>query len=88
MGHIVVRSLPAGRVAEPGESLARSGLDYAYMSDFPWMHAYAHSDLGNVLAAQGRRDEARAELERAIQRFESFGNVAEADRTRKLLVEL
>src|SRR5438270_5132064 len=73
---------------DEAESLARSGLDYAYMSDFPWMHAYAHSDLGNVLAAQGRRDEARAELERAIQRFESFGNVAEADRTRKLLVEL
>jgi len=41
-----------------------------------------------VLAAAGRKAEARAELERAVERFESIGDVFEAERTRGLLVEL
>jgi hypothetical protein len=41
-----------------------------------------------VLSAAGRADEARSELESAIERFESVSNTFEAERMRGLLVEL
>ena len=69
-------------------ALARDALRYAYETDFPAVHAVVHRTLADALAAAGRRDEAAAELERAIERFESYGNAFEADRTRALLVEL
>jgi class 3 adenylate cyclase/tetratricopeptide (TPR) repeat protein len=73
---------------EAAESLAEEGLEYAYLTDFPWVHAMAHRNHAYVLAAGGRPNEAQAELERAIECFASFGNVVEVEKTRALLVEL
>jgi ATP/maltotriose-dependent transcriptional regulator MalT len=73
---------------ETAESLAKDALRYAYETDFPWVHANARRGYAYVLAAAGRAAEARAELELAAKAFESFGNAVEAERTRRLLVEL
>jgi class 3 adenylate cyclase/tetratricopeptide (TPR) repeat protein len=73
---------------EVAESLARDGIEYAYQTDFPWVHAIAHRNHAYVLVAAGRPDEARTALERAVECFESFGNAVETEKTRALLVEL
>jgi class 3 adenylate cyclase/tetratricopeptide (TPR) repeat protein len=73
---------------EAAESLARDGVEYAYQTDFPWVHGVAHRDHAYVLAAAGRPKEAQRELQRSIECFESFGNVVEVEKTRALLVEL
>jgi hypothetical protein len=70
------------------ESLARDALEYAYKTDFSWVHADVHTALAYVLAASDRIEEARAELETALDRHLSHGNAFEAERTRQLLVEL
>jgi tetratricopeptide (TPR) repeat protein len=70
------------------ESLARDGLRFAGELDFSWVHAVAHRSLAYVLAAAGRSDEARVELERTVELFESYGNTFEAGQARALLVEL
>ena len=74
--------------ADEALQFGHEALRYAYETDFPAVHASVHRALAGALAAAGRRDEARAELERAIVRYESYGNAFEADRTRGLLVEL
>jgi ATP/maltotriose-dependent transcriptional regulator MalT len=73
---------------DAAESLSRDSLDYAYQTDFPSVHATAHRSRAYALAAAGRPAEARTELELAVDRFESFGSVVEAEKTRALLVEL
>jgi tetratricopeptide (TPR) repeat protein len=73
---------------EDAETSARQALAYAYETDFPWVHAECHTSLSYVLAAAGRTDEARAELQTALDRHLSYGNSFEAGRTRQLLVEL
>ena len=65
--------------------LAREALDYAYKTDFPGVHAIAHEALAHVLAAAGRRGEARAELERALQLWQRYGYSARAEQTRARL---
>jgi len=70
------------------ESLGRDAVRFAYEMDFPWTHAATHRSLAHVLKAAGRTDEARAELELAVERFESIGDTFEAAQTRALLVEL
>jgi class 3 adenylate cyclase/tetratricopeptide (TPR) repeat protein len=87
------RSIRARIAADRGEldtaeSLARDGVDYAYQTDFPSVQGVAHRDHAYVLAAAGRPKEAQRELQRSIECFESFGNVAEVEKTRALLVEL
>jgi GNAT superfamily N-acetyltransferase len=76
------------RRQDAARQLVESAIDYAYETDFPWVHALVHKAHAHVLAAAGRQAEARAELERAVERFESIGDVFEAGRTRALLVEL
>jgi ATP/maltotriose-dependent transcriptional regulator MalT len=76
------------RAHDEGEALARQALDFAYKTDFPWVHADAHASLAYALAAAGRTKEARDELETALARYLSYGNTFEAERTRALLVEL
>ncbi|HEY8644534.1 MAG TPA: adenylate/guanylate cyclase domain-containing protein [Gaiellaceae bacterium] len=73
---------------DDAEALARDALEYAYKTDFPWVHAQVHTALAYVLAANDRTEEARAELETALDRHLSYGNTFEAERTRQLLVEL
>jgi len=69
-------------------SLARSALEFAYETDFPFVHTAAHKAQAHVLAATGRPGEARAELLQAVERCESIGDVFEAGKIRALLVEL
>ncbi|MDX6515092.1 MAG: hypothetical protein QOH73_758, partial [Gaiellaceae bacterium] len=73
---------------EEAETLAREAMEYAYKTDFPRVHGRAHKGLAHVLTAVGRTDEARTELEHAIARFESYGDVFEAEQARVLLAGL
>ena len=87
------RSLRARIAADRGAhveaaSLATSALEYAYETDFPSVHAHAHRARAQVLLVAGRPHDARAELERAVERYESIGDVFELGRVRALLVEL
>jgi class 3 adenylate cyclase/tetratricopeptide (TPR) repeat protein len=87
------RALRARIAADRGapgtaDALAREALDYAYKTDFPSVHATVHEALGHVLAAAGRPDEARAELDRALQLWQRYGHRAQAERTRALLASL
>jgi tetratricopeptide (TPR) repeat protein len=84
------RALRARIAADRGaqdtaESLGRDALAYAYKTDFPSVHATAHEALAHVLAAAGRPDDARAELQRAHQRWQRYGFIAEAEKTGDLL---
>jgi len=93
VNYAVGRGLRARIAADRGdldaaEPLARDAMRYAYETDFPRVHGEAHRTLAHVLSAAGRTDEARSELEKATERFESHGNTFEAERTRALLVEL
>jgi class 3 adenylate cyclase/tetratricopeptide (TPR) repeat protein len=87
------RSLRALVAADRGlhdeaEGLGRDALRFAYELDFPWVHAVTHERISRVHRAAGRKNEARAELELAIERFDSYGNTFDSLRTRALLVEL
>jgi tetratricopeptide (TPR) repeat protein len=73
---------------DAARKLIESALEYAYETDFPFAHAAAHKAHAHVLSAAGHPDEARAALERAVELYESVGNVFEARRTQELLVEL
>ena len=89
MGRGLRARIAADRGAhDEADSLAREAVKYAYETDFPLVHAQARKALALTLASAGRKDEARAELRHAIDRFESYGNTFEAEQTRKLLVEL
>lgn len=89
IGRGIRAAIASGRGAHAdAESLGRDALRFAYETDFPWVHAVARSKLAHVLEAAGRKDEARVELEHAVERYESYGNTFEARRTRALLVEL
>jgi len=70
---------------DTADRLAREALDYAYQTDFPAVHATAHEALAHVLNAAGRLDEARAELERALQLWQRYGYSARAEQTRARL---
>ena len=52
------------------------------------MHAIAHEALAHVLTAAGRRGEARAELERALQLWQRYGYSARAEQTRARLTNI
>ena len=87
------RALRARIAADHGDHqaadvLARDALDYAYTTDFPIVHANTHEAYAYVLDSCGRADEARTELERALDLWARYGFQARAKRTRRLLVEL
>ena len=73
---------------EKAERLARSGLEYAYKTDFPSVHANAHATLAHALAAAGQTTDARSELERAIELWSRYGFQVRAERARTQLVQL
>jgi class 3 adenylate cyclase/tetratricopeptide (TPR) repeat protein len=70
------------------EELARSALEYAYLTDFPRVRGDAHETLGYVLRAAGRTDEARPEYVHALEIWERYDWLFNAERARNLLVEL
>jgi class 3 adenylate cyclase/tetratricopeptide (TPR) repeat protein len=69
-------------------SLAREALAYAYETDFPRVQAAAHRAFGYTLARANRPDEARTELERALQIWQRYGHRSDAEKTRAVLEQL
>jgi class 3 adenylate cyclase/tetratricopeptide (TPR) repeat protein len=76
-----------GQHAE-AERLAREAIGFAEQTDFLDAQGGALSDLGEVVEAAGRTDDARRAFEKALTRYESKGNVVMAERTRARLAEL
>jgi class 3 adenylate cyclase/tetratricopeptide (TPR) repeat protein len=88
-GRLVRAKAAADRGAlDEAERLARDAVRFAYETDFPRVHASAHSALAHVLHAAGRLEEARAELERELALWERYGFDVRAGHTRGLLAEL
>lgn len=70
---------------EEAERLAREGIELAAQTDYLNEHAKALGDLAGVLELAGRREEAAAALERALELYERKGNLVMAERTRARL---
>jgi tetratricopeptide (TPR) repeat protein len=72
---------------QPAEALAR---DAARIGRSTELHMLADvvMDLGEVLAAAGRPEEAVSHVEEAIERYERKGNVVAAERARRVLSRL
>jgi tetratricopeptide (TPR) repeat protein len=70
---------------EEAERLAREGLELAAQTDYLNEHAKALVDLADVLELAGRREEATAALEQALELYERKGNLVMAERTRERL---
>jgi tetratricopeptide (TPR) repeat protein len=70
------------------ERLAREALTHAHRTDSPKLQADAYCDLAEVLEAAGRRDEAIAAWQEALDRYERKGIVPLADRVRERLAAL
>jgi hypothetical protein len=68
--------------------LARAAVDFASRSDSPALRGDALGDLGEVLAAAGRRDEAIATLREAVECYERKEIIPLAERARQRLREL
>jgi DNA-binding SARP family transcriptional activator len=88
--HVLWRSTRAKVLARRGEhapalELAHEAVTLAEGSDFLPALAGSLEDLSKVLHMAGRRDEARAALEQAIERYEEKGNLLAAERGRRLL---
>jgi tetratricopeptide (TPR) repeat protein len=71
---------------EEAERLACEGLELASQTDYLNDHAKALADLADVLELAGRREEAAAALEQALELYERKGNLVMAERTRARLV--
>jgi class 3 adenylate cyclase/tetratricopeptide (TPR) repeat protein len=70
------------------EWLAREAVDWAERTDNLGSHADTHNDLAEVLEAAGRRDEAIAAWQEALERYERKGIVPLARRVRERLEAL
>ena len=70
------------------ERLAREAVEIALRSDSPLGHGATLSDLGEVLSAAGKPDEAIAALEQAVDCYERKGNLPDAAGVRALLEQL
>jgi len=73
---------------DEAERLAREAVAYMHESDSPKMQGDAYSDLARVLEAAGRRDEAIAAWQEALERYERKGVVPLARRVREQLAAL
>jgi len=76
-----------GQHAE-SERLAREAVAIGEGTEFVTGQGDANADLAEVLLLGGRRDEAVAALETAIERYERKGNLVSAQRARARLAEL
>jgi tetratricopeptide (TPR) repeat protein len=70
---------------DSAERLAREAVELASGTDYLENEALARADLAEVLELAGRRDEARAELGRALELYEQKGIVVQAERVRARL---
>jgi DNA-binding SARP family transcriptional activator/tetratricopeptide (TPR) repeat protein len=70
---------------EASELAAREAVSMADATDSPDLRAVARVDLGRVLAASGRRSQARSVFADALRLFDLKGNVVDAGRTRRLI---
>jgi class 3 adenylate cyclase/tetratricopeptide (TPR) repeat protein len=70
------------------ERLGRAAVDLSLRSDSPWRRGEALCDLAEVLAAAGRRDEAAAALQEAVEVYERKPIIPLARRTRERLAAL
>ncbi len=69
-------------------ALVAEAVRLAETTDAVNRHAKSRNDLGVVLRAAGRMDEARAAHTAALTLYEAKGNIVGADRTRELLEEV
>jgi len=70
------------------EALAREAVQVAARTDFLNDHADALVDLAEILVLAGRREEALAEVEEAVSRYERKGNLPSLERARQLARDL
>ena len=70
------------------EPLVQEAVDLSLRSDSPWLQGHAFYDLGEVLEAAGRRDEAIAALREALDRYERKEIIPLARRVRERLAAL
>jgi tetratricopeptide (TPR) repeat protein len=84
------RARVAAHGADPAaaEPLARDAVRHAFATDFPGTRAEALLALGEALAATGRREEAAAELERAVAIQEAKGDRPGTERARSAFARL
>ena len=71
-----------------GESLAREAVDWAAQTDVPGLQADALCDLAEVLETAGRRDEAVAAWQEALDRYERKQIIPVARRLRERLAAI
>jgi tetratricopeptide (TPR) repeat protein len=71
--------------AEEGQALAEEAVRLAERTDFLTLHAEALLDLGEVLNAGGRAEEADAAVQVALVLYERKGDVVSSERTRSRL---
>jgi ATP/maltotriose-dependent transcriptional regulator MalT len=71
--------------ASEAEPLAREAVELAAGTDFLTYHADALIDLGEVLEAAGRAEEARDVVRSALELYEEKGNLVSAERAREQL---
>jgi tetratricopeptide (TPR) repeat protein len=77
----------AGRGAE-AEALAREAVGLFAATDMVNDQAHAAESLGEVLSQTGSNGEAASQFERAVELYESKGNLVAAGRARAALVEI
>ena len=73
---------------DEAERLARQAVEFARQSDSPLWRGDILSSLGEVLAAAGRRDEARAAFRDALACYERKQVIPHAKRVRQRLLTL
>ena len=85
-----VRSMLARATGDldEAERLARSAIEHAERTDFYQYRGDARLELGRVLAAAGRREEAAAEVSAGLALYERKGDTILTSNARALLAEL
>ena len=68
------------------ERLAREATELSAQTDYLNHHAEALADFADVLELAGRREEAAAAMEQALELYERKGNLVMAEQTRERLV--
>jgi tetratricopeptide (TPR) repeat protein len=87
VGLLRIRANLLAHQGDLGEAvrLAREATELSAQTDYLNHHAKALADLADVLELTGRREEAAAAMERALELYERKGNLVMAERTREQL---